>query len=111
RLYVQRGELAQAGSPVLELVADDTLKAELQVAQNDVPALHEGLPVSVRVPALNRDWAGRIDRIYPALDDATRNATIAVLLPAAEGIQAGMAAIVRARVAAYDQVLTLPAQA
>lgn len=112
RLHVQRGELARAGSPVLELVADDTLKAEVQVAQNDVPALHERLPVAVRVPALNREWEGRIDRIYPALDDATRNATIAVLLPAAaDGIQIGMAAVVRARVAAYDQVLTLPAQA
>ncbi len=111
RLYVQRGELARAGSPVLELVADDTLKAEVQVAQSDVPALQEGLPVVVQVPALGWEREGRIDRIYPALDDATRNATIAVLLPAAEDIQAGMAAVVHARIGVYDQVLTLPIQA
>lgn len=112
RLYVQRGELARAGSPVLELVGDDTLKAEVTVAQADMARLRTGLPVTVRVPALGREWPARIDRIYPALDEATRNATIAVLLPReAKGVPVGMSAVVKARINLHEQVLTLPAQA
>ncbi|MFW5926981.1 MAG: efflux RND transporter periplasmic adaptor subunit [Wenzhouxiangella sp.] len=112
RLHVERGELARAGSPVLELIADDTLKAEVQVAQADVARLSTGLPVTVRVPSLGREWRARVDRVYPALDPATRNATVAVLLPPrAEGVRVGMSAVVQARISLRDEVLTLPAQA
>ncbi|NEZ02705.1 efflux RND transporter periplasmic adaptor subunit [Wenzhouxiangella sp. XN201] len=112
RLHVQRGELARAGSPVLELIADDTLKAVVRVAQTDIDLVREGLPVTVAVPALDREQHGRVDRIYPLLDDGTRNATIAVLLPElAAGVRVGMAAVVHARLGAWDDALTLPAQA
>ncbi len=112
RLHVQRGELARAGSPVLELVADDTLKAVVRVAQTDIGHVREGLPVTVAIPALDRELQGHVDRIYPALDDATRNATIAVMLPEqAAGMNVGMAAVVHARLGAWENALTLPAQA
>lgn len=112
RLHVQRGELARAGSPVLELVAADTLKAVVQVAQGDIGSIRAGQPASVYVPALEQRWDGQVDRIYPALDEATRNATIAVLLPeSAAGLRVGMAAVVDARLALYEAALTLPAQA
>jgi len=66
----------------------------------------------VEVPALGRQWSAQVDRVYPALDPATRNATIAALLPpeASDG-RAGMSAIVNARLGLYDNALTLPAQA
>lgn len=111
-LHVQRGELARAGSPVLELVADHSLKAVVRVAQTDIGHLREGLPVTVAIPALDRELPGQIDRIYPALDDATRNATIAVMLPEqAAGMSVGMATVVHARLGAWENAVTLPAQA
>lgn len=112
RLHVQRGELARAGSPVLELIADDTLKAVVRVAQSDIGQVREELPVTIVIPALDREWQGQVDRIYPLLDDATRNATIAVMLPEfAAGVRVGMAAVVHVRLGAWENALTLPAQA
>lgn len=112
RLHVQRGELARAGSPVIELVADDALKAVAQVAQKDIRHIRPEMAVTVVVPALDREWKGQVDRIYPALDKATRNATISILLPEqAAGVRVGMAAVVHARLGAWDAALTLPAQA
>jgi len=112
RLHVQRGELARAGSPVLELIADDTLKAVVRVAQSDIGQVRKELPVTIVIPALDREWQGQVDRIYPLLDDATRNATIAVMLPEfAAGVRVGMAAVVHARLGAWENALTLPAQA
>jgi len=112
RLHVQRGELARAGSPILDLVADDTLTAVVCVAQADIGHVGHGLPVSVQIPALNQYWAGQIDRVYPVLDEATRNATVAVVLPAdAAGARVGMTAIVHARIVDRENALTVPTQA
>lgn len=112
RVHVQRGELARAGSPVLELISGESLKAEVRVAQSDIAALGPGLPVMVQVPALGREWPAQVDRIYPALDPATRNATIAVLLPPEVRVaRVGMTALVRARLDLREEALTVPPQA
>jgi RND family efflux transporter MFP subunit len=113
RLHLQRGELARAGSPVLELVAEGGLKAVARVAQNDIRHVREGLPVTLTVPALDQHWPGHIDRVYPALDQASRNATVAALFPDEAGgqVRPGMAVIMAARLVSQDDALTAPIQA
>lgn len=112
RLHVSLGELAAAGKPVLELVADSGFKAVAAVAQADIPWLEPGLPVRLEVPALDRSFEAAIDRVYPALDPATRNATVAALFPDADGaLQPGMAVVAHARIAEHAAAITVPAQA
>ena len=112
RLHVSLGELAAAGKPVLELVADTGFKAVAAVAQADISWLEPGLAVRLEVPALDRSFEAAIDRVYPALDQATRNATVAALFPDADGtLQPGMAVVLHARIAEHDAAITVPAQA
>jgi membrane fusion protein, multidrug efflux system len=112
RLHLSLGELAAAGKPVLELVADSGFKAVAAVAQADIPWLGPGLPVRLEVPALDRSFKAAIDRVYPALDPATRNATVAALFPDADGaLQPGMAVVMHARIAEHEAAITVPAQA
>ena len=112
RLHVSLGELAAAGKPVLELVADTGFKAVAAVAQADIPWLAPGLPVRLEVPALDRSFEAAIDRVYPALDQATRNATVAALFGGTDhGFQPGMAVVMHARIAEHESAITVPAQA
>ncbi len=112
RLHVNLGELAMAGSPVLELVADIDFKAVAAVAQADIPWLAPGLPVRLEVPALDRSFEAAIDRVYPALDLATRNATVVAMFQNGDGVlQPGMAVVVHARIAEHESAVTVPAQA
>lgn len=112
RLHLNIGEQATAGSTVLELVADTGFKAVAAVSQADVSWIEPELPVRLEVPSLAESFEARIDRIYPALDAATRNATVAALFPdAATSLKLGMAVVVHARIAKYDNAITVPAQA
>lgn len=112
RVHLNPGELATPGKPVLELVADRGFKTVAAVAQTDIAWMTAGLPVRLEVPSLGRSWEASIDRIYPALDPSTRNATIAVLFPDTdEELRSGMAVTVHARIAEHASAISVPAQA
>jgi RND family efflux transporter MFP subunit len=112
RVHLNPGELATPGKPVLELVADRGFKTVAAVAQADSAWMTVGLPVRLDVPSLGQSWEATIDRIYPALDPGTRNATIAVLFPdSEEALRPGMAVTVHARIAEHASAISVPAQA
>lgn len=111
RNYVQPGELAALGQPLIELVSGVSLKAVIAVPQADIAPLETGQAVRLEVRALRREWPGKIDRIYPALDEGTRNATIAAFFPAEASVRPGMAVTAHIELEAREQAITLPAHA
>ncbi|QKT03950.1 efflux RND transporter periplasmic adaptor subunit [Ectothiorhodospiraceae bacterium 2226] len=110
-LHAQPGEFAGAGRALIELVATEPLKAVFAVPQRDAAALQAGSRVELTVPALDGTWPARVDRVYPALDAATRSATAAALfLEAPPGLRPGMAVTARVELESVD-ALAVPAQA
>lgn len=111
RNFVQPGELAALGQPLIELVSGASLKAVIAVPQADIALLAHGQSVRLEVPALRGEWPAKIDRIYPALDEGTRNATVAAFFPIVAGLRAGMAVTAHIGLEAREQAITLPAHA
>lgn len=111
RNHVQPGELAALGQPLIELVSGVALKAVIAVPQADIALLEPGQAVRLEVPALRLAWPAELDRIYPALDEGTRNATVAAFFPGDAGVRPGMAVTAHIELEAREQAITLPAHA
>ncbi|ACL71402.1 efflux transporter, RND family, MFP subunit [Thioalkalivibrio sulfidiphilus HL-EbGr7] len=112
RVHASEGELAAAGQPLVELVALSSLKAVVQVPQVDARRLRPGMTVRLEVPALSRIWPARVDRVYPALDAGSRNATFAAFFPEdADGVRPGMAVQAHIALDHIEGAVRLPAQA
>lgn len=111
RNFVQPGELAALGQPLIELVSGAALKAVIAVPQADIALLEPGQAMRLEVQALRRAWPAKIDRIYPALDEGTRNATVAAFFPAEAAVRPGMAVTAHLELEAREQAITLPAHA
>lgn len=110
--YVLPGELAMPGKSLVELVASSPLKAVVSVPQSDLTGLGTGLPVQVRIPAVNAVLAGRVDQLYPALEPGTRTATLETFLHSdTEGLLPGMQADVEVILQSEEAALVLPFEA
>jgi RND family efflux transporter MFP subunit len=111
RNYLHEGELAAIGQPLIELVSSAALKAVVAVPQSDATLIGPGQPVELEVAALRQSWSATVDRVYPALDQATRNATFAAFFPSAAAVRPGMAVTARVELEARPDAITLPAHA
>ncbi len=110
-LLTELGDMAGPGKPLVDLVATAPLKAVVRVPEQDLGRLRPGAPVTVRVPSVGRRLSCRVDRIYPALDPATRNGTFEARLPDARGLRPGMAVEAEVTLARDPKALAVPHQA
>jgi membrane fusion protein (multidrug efflux system) len=79
--HVEVGNLAAPRSPLLEMAAGSGLLLRLPVSELDVVKLAPGDRVEVRVDAMPQlVLAGRIARIFPAAESASRQVTVEVAL-------------------------------
>jgi RND family efflux transporter MFP subunit len=67
--YANLGALMQAGTssstqamPLVKLAQDDVFRLVIPVPESDVPYIHIGDPVNVRIPSLNRTFPGKVAR-------------------------------------------------
>jgi RND family efflux transporter MFP subunit len=111
RNFVHEGELAALGQPLIELVSAAALKAVVAVPQADAALIGPGQEVQLEVPALHQSWPATVDRIYPALDQATRTATFAAFFPSSAAVRPGMAVTARVEFEGRPDAITLPAHA
>jgi RND family efflux transporter MFP subunit len=111
RNYVHEGELAAIGQPLIELVSSAALKAVVAVPQADAALIESGQAVELEVAALGRSWTATVDRIYPALDQATRNSTFAAFFPPSAAVRPGMAVTARVELETRPDAITVPAHA
>jgi RND family efflux transporter MFP subunit len=87
---VDSGDLAMPGKPLLLLHDPRQLRIEAAIAEELAPRLEISAPVTVRVDALGKTFATRIDEIIPRADPVSRTVAVRAALPAGEGLQPGM---------------------
>jgi membrane fusion protein, multidrug efflux system len=81
---VAAGDVVQVGGAMFTIVDLRTLRLEATVPVEEIDRLKVGTPVEFQVSGLDRRFTGRIARINPAVDPATRQVRIYVEIPNAE---------------------------
>ncbi len=86
--YANTGSLIQAGTssqtqamPVVRLSENGLLRLDLPVPESDVPLIHLGEQVDVKVTALNRTFPGKVARFADEVDESTRTMKTEVDVP------------------------------
>lgn len=117
--YADTGSLIQAGQnsntstlPVVQVAQSDLLRLRIPVPESDVPYIHPGGAVQVKVSANKKVFTGTIVRFTRALDTNTRTMLTEVDVPNPElTLDPGMYAETTIQLAQKDNALILPAQA
>lgn len=116
------GEWVTTSSRIVTIVQSDRLKLLLQVSESDASRVTNGMSATVRVDAYpDRDFAGSVATIIPALDPAARALIAVIVVPNKEGLlKPGMfgtakvlesAAVVRGVVVPSEAIVRTPAGA
>jgi RND family efflux transporter MFP subunit len=110
---VEPGDFVTKNTHLLSLADPASLVARVRVSELSLPHLAEGDPVGVRIDALGADTAhsGRILRIHPVVEEASRQGIVEVGLdPVPPGARAGQFARVTLSITGVARLL-LPFQA
>jgi len=107
---VNLGELVKAQMPVIAVVRLDPLKAIAEIPEKMAPWIKDGQPVELHVDAYpQRKFEGKVSRISPAVNTATRAFPFEALVPNRDAVlKPGTFARVHIESGREDQVLTLP---
>ena len=107
---VNLGELVRAQMPVMAIVRLDPMKVVAEIPEKMTPWITDGRPVELRVDAYpGRTFAGKVTRISPAVNTATRAFPFEAVVPNADAaLKPGTFARVHVEIGKIDQVLTLP---
>ncbi len=81
---VDAGDVVQVGAALFTLVDLSSLRLEATVPVEEIDRLKPGSPVEFSVSGYDRRFTGRIERINPAVDPATRQVRIYVAIPNAD---------------------------
>jgi RND family efflux transporter MFP subunit len=79
--YVDPGDTASPGVPVLVVQDDSVYRLEAGVAGRDMSSIFPGLHVDIRLGADSRSGEGQVAMVVPAGDPATRKFTVKVNIP------------------------------
>jgi len=112
--YIQKrlvslGEYVKVQTPAMAVVKIDPLKVTAEIPEKMAPWIKVGQPVELHVDAYpDKVLTGKVSRISPAVNSATRAFPFEALVPNAEGLlKPGTFARVHLETALVDQVLTL----
>jgi RND family efflux transporter MFP subunit len=107
---VNLGELVKAQMPVIAVVRVDPLKVIAEIPEKMAPWIKDGQPVGLHVDAYpQRTFEGKVSRISPAVNTATRAFPFEALVPNRDAVlKPGTFARVHIESGREDQVLTLP---
>jgi multidrug efflux pump subunit AcrA (membrane-fusion protein) len=91
------GEYVTPASVVATVLRTNPIKLQLQVPEADAPHVASGMGVSLEVDAYrDRKFAGRVSAVNPAIDPASRSATIEALVENGDNaLRSGMFATAR----------------
>jgi RND family efflux transporter MFP subunit len=107
---VNLGELVRAQMPVMSVVRLNPLKVVAEIPEKMSPWIAEGRPVELHVDAYqSRTFTGKVSRISPAVNTATRAFPFEALVPNEDAVlKPGTFARVHVESGKVDDVLTLP---
>jgi RND family efflux transporter MFP subunit len=75
------GDVVQVGTALFSIVDPSRLRLEASVPADQIGRLRQGTEVGFTVNGVNRQITGRIERINPVVDSATRQVRIYVAIP------------------------------
>lgn len=111
---VERGDVVSTNTPMFTVADRSTLVVRVMVSELDVTALEPGDVVEVMVDAFpDRAFRGRIRRVFPSADPASRLVPVEVALTGgdARDLTIGFLARVTFRLAPRENILMIPAKA
>jgi len=112
RRSIEVGATVSAGQPVYTIVALDPVRVRVGVPEADVGHITEGAAATVRIPALDTSFAGRVSLIGVAADPATRSYTVEIAVPnPARRLRAGMVAEATIKTRESTSAMMVPASA
>ena len=112
RRAVEVGATVAAGQSVYTIVALDPVRVRVGVPEADVGHVTEGAAATVRIPALDTSFAGRVSLIGVAADPATRTYTVEISVPnPARKLRAGMVAEATIETREKTSAMMVPAPA
>lgn len=113
RRYLDPGAMVNPQSPIFSLVDLSKMKILVNVVEGHLSRIKPGLPAQITVDAYpQRSFAGKVARISPVLDPATRTAEVEIELPNTELLLRGeMTARVELALSGERQALVLPREA
>lgn len=109
---VEVGDYAESGDEILKVGDLSSIKVRIEVSDRDLSQVTVGQPVTVRLDAFpDQPVPGRITRIAPAADTASRLIPVEITIPNAAGrIGSGLLARVALQAVGQDRV-TIPRKA
>jgi membrane fusion protein, multidrug efflux system len=114
KVNVEVGQSAAPGMPVATVASyGNRIRVKAAVSDADLPYVKTGATAEVAISALpDQTFSGRVTRISPIVDPASRSATVEVMLPNSQHrLVPGMTASVRLVVERREQVVTVPVSA
>lgn len=85
QVTVSRGDVVQSGASLLSVLGPATLRLEASVPAEEIAEVRPGTPVRFTVSGFeDRSFGGKIERVSPAVDPATRQVRVIVTLDNAE---------------------------
>ncbi len=113
RRYVDPGALLGPSTPIINLVNLSTMVTVANVPERDIGNIRVGNKAIVKVDAFaGEDFQGRVVRISPVLDAATRSASVEVEIPNRDGrLKAEMFARVMLDLATFRESVLIPREA
>ncbi|HEV7365135.1 MAG TPA: efflux RND transporter periplasmic adaptor subunit [Gemmatimonadales bacterium] len=108
-VLVQRGERVDAGKPLVQVVAGDTLDLVASVPATQLGRLRVGLPVGVAEEGDTSYTAGRLAAVTPGVDSLTNAGAAVVRIPNSAGhLHPGAGATAKVRLGVHRDVLVVP---
>ena len=108
---VDPGDTVKSGDVLLVISRQDNVKVKGPITETDYPKVKLGQPVHVRVDAfLGREFNGKVNRISPVLDPATRTGEVEALMVSQNLLKPGMFARAFIVVGSHE-ALALPREA
>jgi membrane fusion protein (multidrug efflux system) len=108
-VMVQRGERVDAGRPLVQIVAPDTLDLAVPVPAPDLARLRVGMPADVLQDGDTAAVRGRLAAIAPGVDSLTNAGEAVVRVPNTEGrLHPGATTTARIRLGVRRDVLVAP---
>ncbi|MGH9885749.1 MAG: efflux RND transporter periplasmic adaptor subunit, partial [bacterium] len=112
RRAIEVGATVAAGQPAFTIVDLDPVRVRVGVPEGDIGHITQGAAATVRIPALDTSFAGRVSLIGVAADAATRSYIVEIAVPnRARKLCAGMVAEARITTAATTSAVMVPAAA
>ena len=112
-LNIREGFYVKPEVTLLSIADLSAIWVNAEVFERDAALIEQGQPVAISVPALpSKNWQGKVDFVYPELDENTRTLTVRIRLDNPDDIlKPNMLANVTIEKTASQNAILVPAEA